>query len=47
VNRHRSRLAAAVFAIGTFVAFTAHAQTIVVQGGTLIDGTGRAPIDLA
>jgi len=40
-------LFAAVLSAAAFVGFAAHAQTIVVQGGTLIDGTGRAPIENA
>jgi Amidohydrolase family/IPT/TIG domain len=36
--------AVGIFAAGLFVA-GAHAQTLVIEGGTLIDGTGRPPID--
>jgi hypothetical protein len=41
----KTSLAAALLAAAVFCAHGAQAQNIVVQGGTLIDGTGRAPIE--
>ena len=41
----KTSLAAALFGAAVFCAHGAQAQNIVVQGGTLIDGTGRAPIE--
>src|SRR5215467_7740855 len=41
----RTLLAAALLAAVSFIATGAQAQTIVVRGGTLIDGTGRAPVE--
>lgn len=37
----------AAFATAVVLAASAHAQTLVIRGGTLIDGTGRPPIDNA
>src|SRR3954468_3372348 len=39
-ERLRRGLAVAAFAFSTLLGLAAHAQTVVVQGGTLIDGTG-------
>ena len=41
----RRSLAAGLLAAASLFASSAHAQTIVVRGGTLIDGTGRAPVE--
>ena len=38
-------LAATCFGAAALALNGAHAQTIAIQGGTLIDGTGRAPIE--
>ena len=35
----------AAFATAVLLAATAHAETLVIRGGTLIDGTGRPPIE--
>ena len=41
------RTALATAWLAAFAALPAQAQTLVIQGGTLIDGTGRPPIDNA
>jgi imidazolonepropionase-like amidohydrolase len=41
----RTSLAAALLAAAALIANDAQAQNLVIQGGTLIDGTGRAPIE--
>jgi hypothetical protein len=41
----RCSIAAAFIAAAAFFLHDAQAQTLVVQGGTLIDGTGRAPVE--
>jgi Amidohydrolase family len=41
------RLAAALLCSAAFLVSDANAQNLVIQGGTLIDGTGRTPIENA
>src|SRR5262247_483279 len=42
-----SRLVAALLCAAAFFINDAKAQNLVIQGGTLIDGTGRAPLENA
>src|SRR5262245_17563310 len=41
------RLAAALLCSAAFLVSDAKAQNLIIQGGTLIDGTGRAPLENA
>jgi hypothetical protein len=43
----RVRVAIAVHALGVLLASNARGQSLLIRGGTLIDGTGRQPIENA
>ena len=43
----RVRVAIAVHAVGVLLASNARGQSLLIRGGTLIDGTGRQPIENA